>query len=95
MAVLAVLAAVVMVATAQTTRLPVRADGSFKIVQFADMHYSRGNLAACSDLTAAEVRLCPFPLLRACLTGRRMRTAARVPVQRLQHHRFYGPRAGR
>jgi hypothetical protein len=42
-------------AGAQVTRLPVRADGTFKLLTFADMHFSRGEGVECSNLTPAEV----------------------------------------
>ena len=45
------------------SQLSFRADGTFKIVQFADMHYSRGALAGCSDILPEQVRplLPPHP----------------------------------
>lgn len=57
-AVLSMLAVVVVVAVgvrAQVTRMPVRADGTFKLLTFADMHFSRGEGVECNNLTPAEV----------------------------------------
>ena len=43
-------------AHAQATKMPVRADGTFKIITFADMHFSRGEDVGCDALTPEQVR---------------------------------------
>ena len=55
----AIVAVVLGGAHAQVTKMPVRADGTFKLVTFADMHYSRGEDVECANLTPAEVMALP------------------------------------